>query len=183
MRSAVADLAVRLSVAENTVRMWGSGAQTLRTRTPRVWAGFREGAISAANARSVVEVVTELPVGACTAFEDAVLDAAARLAPARFRAVARSARERVHEEAIAERHRRGAARRRLALQDDLDGMSWLSMYLPSATAHRAFAGIDAAARSLECADEPRTLDQRRADVAGICSPERHRALPSASRSP
>ena len=166
VRSAAADLAIRLTVAESTVRVWGSAAQTMRASTPRVWTGFREGGISAANARTVADVVSELPADAHVAFEDAVLDAAARLAPARFRAVARSVRERVHTEALAERHRRGAAHRRLAVDADLDGMSWLSVYLPSATAHRAFVGIDAAARSLQGADEPRTLDQLRADVAG-----------------
>lgn len=166
VRSAAADLAVRLSVAESSVRAWASAAQTLRTGTPRIWAAFREGEVSAANARTVAETVSELPADARAAFEDAVLDAATRLAPARFRAVARAARERVHEEAVAERHRRAAAARRVVVEDDLDGMSWLSVYLPSATAHRAFAGIDAAARSLRGSDEPRTLDQLRADVAG-----------------
>lgn len=166
MRSAAADLAVRLSVAESSVRTWGSAAQALRASAPRIWASFREGVVSVANARCVADFVGELPADACTSFEDAVLDAVARLAPARFRAAARSARERVHKEAIADRHRRSAAARRLAIDDDLDGMSWLSVYLPSATAHRAFAGIDAAARSLQGADEARTLDQLRADVAG-----------------
>lgn len=166
VRSAAADLAVRLSVAEATVRSWGSAALTLRTSTPRVWTGFREGSVSASNARTVADTVSDLPVGARAAFEDAVLDAATHLAPARFRAVARAARERVHEQTIAERHRRGAAQRRLAVDDELDGMSWLSLYLPSVTAHRAFAGIDAAARSLQTSDEPRTLDQLRADIAG-----------------
>ena len=45
-------------------------------------------------------------------------------------------------------------------------MSWLTLRLPAADAHRAFAGIDAAARSLHSADdEQRTLAQLRADVA------------------
>ncbi len=166
VRSAVADLAVRLSVAENTVRGWGAGAQVLRSSTPRIWASFRGGGVSAANARTVVEIVSELPSTAHSAFEDAVLDAVGRLAPARFRAVARSARERVHEQAVAERHRQAAAHRRVALEVGVDGMSWLSVYLPSDTAHRAFVGIDAAARSLLVDDEVRTLDQLRADVAG-----------------
>jgi hypothetical protein len=165
VRSAAADLAVRLSVAESSVRTWGSSAQLLRASTPRIWAAFREGDVSAANIRTVVEMVGDLPDDACTAFEDAVLGPVARLAPARFRVVARSARERVHQEATDERHRRAAAARRLAIEHGHDGMSWLSVYLPSATAHRAFAGIDAVARSLQGGDESRTLDQLRADVA------------------
>jgi hypothetical protein len=164
-RSAVADLAVRLAVAENTVRSWGHAAAVLRARTPRVWSRFCEGDISSANARIVSDSVNSLPHDAHEAFEDAVLDWAVELSPARFRAIARAARERVHHEALAERHQRAAAERRLIVDDDLDGMSWLSVYLPSSTAHRAVAGIDAAAHSM-LGDDDRTLDQLRADLAG-----------------
>ncbi len=165
VRSAAADLAVRLSVAENTVRSWGGWAEQLRSATPRLWNAFREGTVSVANARTTAEFVGALPTEAHPAFEETVLAAARTLSPARFRAVARAARERVHHETLAVRHRRAAGERRLVIEDDLDGMSWLSILLPSATAHRAFAGIDTAARSLP-ADDERTLDQRRADVAG-----------------
>ena len=51
VRSAAADLAVRLAVAENTVRGWGEAARRLRSDTGRVWASFREGEVSVANAR------------------------------------------------------------------------------------------------------------------------------------
>jgi hypothetical protein len=111
-------------------------------------------------------MVSELPANAHAAFEQGVLDAVAGLAPARFRAVARSVRERVHKQAVAERHRQAAMHRRVALEVGVDGMSWLSVHLPSDTARRAFAGLDAAARTLLDTDETRTLDQLRADVAG-----------------
>jgi hypothetical protein len=166
VRSAAADLAVRLSVAENTVRTWGSNAQALRASVRRLWAAFREGGVSVANARTVAEALAELPPTSWHAFEDAVLTAAGRLAPARFRPLARAARERVHEESIERRHRRAAEGRRFSIDDQIDGMSWLSVYLPSVTAHRAAAGIDAAARSLQGSGEARTLDQLRADVVG-----------------
>jgi hypothetical protein len=164
IRSAVADLAVRLAVAENSIRAWGLAAQLLRADLPGVWAAFRDGQISVANVRSTAEFANDLDSDARAAFEQAVLEVATRLSPARFRAVARAARERVHERGIAERHERAASGRRLSVDDDLDGMSWLGIYLPSATAHRVVAGIDAAARSLQGQDD-RTLAQLRADVA------------------
>ncbi|MDP9026909.1 MAG: HNH endonuclease [Actinomycetota bacterium] len=165
VRSAAADLAVRLATAENTVRGWGEAARRLRSGARRVWAAYREGEVSVANARVIADTLGTLPDESRTAFEDLVVDAATRLAPARFRAVARAARERVHHEAIADRHLRAASLRRVVVEDDLDGMSWLSVYLTSATAHRALAVVDGAARSIQGSDD-RTLDQVRADVAG-----------------
>jgi hypothetical protein len=165
VRSAAADLAVRLAVAENAVRGWGEAARRLRSDAPRVWAAFREGDISVANARVVADTLGTLPAVSRSAFELLIVGAATRLAPARFRLVARAARERVREESLVDRRHLAGALRRLVVEDDLDGMSWLSVYLTSDVAHRALAGIDAAARSMQVADD-RTLDQVRADVAG-----------------
>jgi len=165
VRSAAADLAVRLGVAESTIRSWGGFGRDLRRDAPRVWTAFCEGRIGVTNARAVAETLATLPPEARAAFDGLVVERAEHLAPARFRAVVRAIRERVHDETIAERHRRAAIDRRVVIEDDLDGMSWLSMLLPTASAHRAFAGIDATARGLRGDDESRTLDQLRADVA------------------
>ena len=45
-RAAVADLAVRLSLAESTVRAQGHVARTLSERLPRLWAWFLDGEVS-----------------------------------------------------------------------------------------------------------------------------------------
>jgi hypothetical protein len=167
VRSAVADLAARLTVAEGTVRAWGEAASTLRRDASRTWQAFLDGRITPANARVVADTVAELPQPARGAFDRAAEGPASRLTPARFRAVARSLRDRLHAESLAERHRREAARRRIVVQDEPDGMTWLSVLLPSEIAHRAIAGIDARARRLRRDPaEFRTLEQLQADVAG-----------------
>jgi len=166
VRAAVADLAVRLGVAEQTIRAQAHQAEVLIQRAPRVWAGFREGDIGSHNARVVAEIAGDLSPTAWVAFEDAVLESATILAPARFRARARSARERVEPELFAARHTRRSEERRVWVEADRDGMAWLSAYLPAASAHRAMASINARAASLGSApDETRTLAQLRADVA------------------
>jgi hypothetical protein len=107
-RAAVADLAIRLSVAENTIRALDHQAGTLMARTPLVWARFREGEVSPSNARTVAELAASLPddrSGLWARFDAAVADDAARLAPARFTARARVLRARVHAEAADVRHR------------------------------------------------------------------------------
>ncbi len=166
-RAAVADLAVRLGLAEQTIRAQAHEAEVLLARCPRVWAAFREGDVSAPNARVVAELVDTLPAEASAAFEEKVLGAASTLAPARFRAMARNARERLAPEEATTRHKRRVEERRVFVEADLDGMCWLTAYLPAETAHAAMTRIDNAARSLAARpDETRTLAQLRADIAG-----------------
>ena len=166
VRAAVADLAVRLGVAEQTIRAQAHQAELLITRAPRVWRYFREGEVLAANARIVADLVASLSASAWDAFDDAVLEPATSLAPARFRTRARALRERVEPELITERHQRRAEDRRAWVEPDIDGMAFLTVHAPLADCHRAMRHIDAGARSLAShPDEARTLAQLRADVA------------------
>lgn len=165
-RAAAADLAVRLGMSEATVRAQAFDADTLLMRLPRLWAAFRLGDVSAVNARIAAELVRSLPEDRDAEFDEA-LSGIVSCAPGRFRARARVLRERLHPVALAERVRVATGTRGVWIDNDLDGMAHLTMRLPADVAHRAFARIDAAARSLnESADETRTLAQLRADVAG-----------------
>jgi hypothetical protein len=168
VRAAVADLAVRLRLSESTVRGYAVDADTLRTRMPRLWARFCDGEVNPQNARTAAELVRSLPDGAEPAarFDEAIADIADR-APGRFRMRARVLRERIHSVALAERAAAAAQTRGVWIDNEVDGMAYLTMKLPADAAHRAFARIDSAARSLSHdADETRTLAQLRADVAG-----------------
>ena len=59
---------------------------------------------------------------------------AGELVPSRFRAKARTWRERHHPESIEARHTMSAADRRVEYTPDRDGMAWLSAHLPADTA-------------------------------------------------
>ncbi|UUL76634.1 HNH endonuclease [Pseudarthrobacter sp. Fe7] len=87
------------------------------------------------------------------------------LAPARFRAKARTWRERHHPESIDKRHAKGVADRRMEYTPDRDGMAWLSLYLPGDTACAIWNRTTATARGLQGPDETRTLTQLRPDIA------------------
>jgi len=81
----------------------------------------------------------------------------------RFKAKARTWRERHHPESIEKRHAKGVTDRRVECRPDQDGMAWLSACLP---AHQAMAGwnrLNALARAAQGPDESRTLTQIRAD--------------------
>jgi hypothetical protein len=166
MDAAIADIAMRLAVAEGTVVTMARQADLLRTRTPHVWATFREGEISAANARTVAATLESLPENADT---DAALDAKAvgwaELPPARFKGRLHTLRERLHPISLTERHREAAAGRRVWRDQDRDGMACLGAQLRAPDAEMAWQRIDGIARHLaDAADETRTLDQLRADV-------------------
>jgi hypothetical protein len=97
---------------------------------------------------------------------DEALVAIIHLAPGRFRMRARVLRERIHAVALAERVEAAATTRGVWIDNDVDGMAFLTMKLRAEDAHRAYARIDAEARNLARApDETRTLAQLRADVA------------------
>lgn len=166
VRAAIADLAARLSLSEQTIRSQDHQAELLLMRTPRVWALFREGDIPAANARTIAELSQSLPATAWATFDERVIAGATTLAPARFKAQARAIRERIQPTEAIERHRAAAEARRFWIDRDLDGMSWLGAYQPAEQAERAFAHVDGIARQLASQpDETRTLEQLRADVA------------------
>ena len=120
-RSAIADLAMRLAIAENTIRAYEHQAVTMLARTPLVWERFREGEVSPANARAVTELAASLPDGddrMFAAFDAAVVENAARLAPARFRPFARKLREQLVADTAAERHESERTRRRVTVEPD-----------------------------------------------------------------
>jgi hypothetical protein len=165
--AAVADLALRLTLAEGTIVTLARQAQLLRTRAPRVWDAFHAGEFSVANARQVAVTLESLPKNVEA---DAALDAKAvewgRHAPARFKERLRVLRERLHPRSLTERHQEAAKCRRVWRDHDRDGMGFLGMQLTAPDVEMAWQRIDDTARHLAGqSDETRTLDQLRADVA------------------
>lgn len=167
-RAAIADLAVRLAVSENTIRAHEQQAVVMIARTPLTWERFRWGEVSPANARTVAESAASLPdddASAHSAFDAAIVEHAVRLAPARLKPVARKLRERLVAETAEDRHRSALESRRVVTEHALDGMGWLSAFLPAEVMTAALARLDAEALILSAEPaETRTMDQLRADI-------------------
>lgn len=163
-RAAVADLATRIGMAEGTVVALARQSEALRDATPRVWALFREGGISAPNARALADRVVEVSPERWYDLDVAAVELAP-LAPARFAARLRAVVERLASEPAVERHRRAVEQRRVCVDADRDGMSWLSLYVTDADAARVMARLDASAAALDRGGETRTREQLRADAA------------------
>ena len=163
-RAAAADLAVRLSLAESTVRAYGMVAQTLRQSLPLVWAWFAEGDISTQNAREAASIVSELPADLWAEFETRIMGAIT-LAPARFKATARAVREKLQAQTLTERHEAANAHRGGWTEVDRDGMGWLHAHLSAEKLVMVGAALDGLAFGLFTeSDEQRTMAQLRADV-------------------
>jgi len=141
---------------------------------PRTLAALQAGTISWSHAVVMADETAGLDPGGVAALEAHFLDPeapdAARGCPAgelpahRFRAKARTWRERHHAESLEKRHAKGVAERRVEFRPDQDGMAWLSAYLPADQALGGWNRLTAMARSLQGPDEPRTLTQLRADT-------------------
>ena len=163
-RAAEADLAVRLSLAESTVRSYGMVARTLRERLPLFWAWFAEGDVSTQNAREAASIVSELPAALWAEFETRIM-AAITLAPARFKARARAVREKLQAQTLIERHEAANAHRGVWTEVDRDGMGWLHAHLSAEKLAMVGAALDGIAFGLFTeSDELRTMAQLRADV-------------------
>jgi hypothetical protein len=173
--STIAEVACVLTVSERTAAALLDQSRHLTTGLPLTLSALRDGAISWQHARIMCDETSSLDGAGAAALEAHFLDSdspdaargcpAGELVPSRFRAKARSWRERHHPVSIEVRHHKGVLDRRLEYTPDQDGMAWLSAYLPAGTAAGIWDRTTAAARALQGPTEPRTLTQLRADIA------------------
>ncbi|APX00724.1 HNH endonuclease signature motif containing protein [Arthrobacter sp. QXT-31] len=172
--SVTAEVAGALRVSERSAGALLCEAQTLATERPLTLAALQVGRISWQHARVMCEETANLEPAAAAALETHFLDPdspgfargcfAGELAPGRFRAKARSWRERHHQDSIEKRHFKSVKDRRLEYTPDRDGMAWISAFLPADQAAGIWNRTTAIARGLQGPTETRTLSQLRADV-------------------
>ena len=171
----VAEVAGVLTVSERSAGVFLGECVALTSRLPLTLAALGEGTLSWQHARVMVDETANLDAAGAAALEAHFLDPAApdpargcpagELVPGRFRAKARTWRERHHPVSIETRHRKCAADRRVEFVPDNDGMAWFNTYLPAETAAGIWNRTTAGARALQGPEESRTLTQLRADVA------------------
>lgn len=167
VRSAAADIGARAQLSDNQVRARAHRAAILIQRCPKVWAACRAGEVSEQNASITADVAAALPGDpkVWAVFDEALAEPATALVPGRYRLRARAVRERVHPRALTERHADAAAKRRVDLTPDFDGMAELSLRIAADKAHAIDDLAEQHARHLLSLEgESRTLEQLRADV-------------------
>ncbi|WP_457948205.1 DUF222 domain-containing protein [Pseudarthrobacter sp. alpha12b] len=149
-------------------------SHALTATLPRTFAALQAGVLSWSHAVAMADETASLDPAGAAALEAHFMDPDA-LDPARgcpvgempahrFRAKARTWRERHHAESIEKRHAKGVADRRVELRADQDGMAWLSAYVPADQAVAGWNRLTAIARGMQGPDESRSMAQLRADT-------------------
>ncbi|GAA1763529.1 DUF222 domain-containing protein [Agromyces humatus] len=149
-RAVTAELATALHVPERTMQRQLDDATALSTRLPTTLAAMRDGAISMAHARVVIEHTSDLgddDRDTVARLDDVLAELSRSNTAATVRRRARVLREQVMTETLAERHRKARAKRRVEFEAAADGMAWLHALLPAADAALIFDRLDGVARA------------------------------------
>ncbi|WP_142059859.1 HNH endonuclease signature motif containing protein [Pseudarthrobacter sp. B4EP4b] len=173
-RSLVAEVGCALAIGDRAAGALLAESHALTTSLPRALAALQAGTMSWAHARTMVEQTSCLDPAAAAALEAHFLDpdapGAARGCPVgempayRFKARARTWRERHHPESLEKRHAKGVADRRVEYWPDHDGMAWVAALLPADRASAICNRLTAIARGKQGPNEPRTLPEIKADT-------------------
>ena len=161
----VLDAAVILKISEGATQILFHQCRLLDEHLPATFTALQDGAISFRHATVIAEEADSLPVEARTAFDADMAPRARQMTAVQLGRKARAVRETMHPQSIRERHVRAAADRRVCVEPARDGMARLELLMPAPEAFGIFNRLDDTARALAGPDEPRTLDQLRADVA------------------
>ena len=140
-------------------KAWSEATASLVPPAPSIVRRWRTQAVARRS------LVSEL-AAALRPSDKAAFPFAMRLSLGRFDRNARVLRERAHPESIELPHSTSRDTREVSIQPGLDGMSWLTAHLPSATARAIYDRVTDVATHLQSTTEPRTLTQLRPDVFG-----------------
>ncbi|UGS25532.1 HNH endonuclease [Microbacterium resistens] len=156
-RSMFAEVSAGLKVTRFAATKALATGFALSDRFPATASALRNGAISRRHAEVIVDGAAPLGVSATDAhraYEGQVVPYASAETPARTQAFARSVVAAVAPRTAVERHARARDDRRVTVQDVEDGMSWLSILMPSVLAHAVHervTGISRGIRALRAA--------------------------------
>lgn len=162
---AVDEVAAALGWSAHRVQTVAARLRRLRRDLPHTAALWRAGRIDGFKAAKLVEAANRLTrPESVTALDDAAADRAASQTPTQLQQWLHRRVARLEPDAAERRHRRAHADRRLTSRMDLDGMGSLWMAAGAADIAAIDTHLNGLARQLGGQD-PRTMDQRRADLA------------------
>lgn len=158
------EVAMSFTLSKNAARHLIEESETLVTDLPATLEALGTGTVRYEHARLIASTAWSLPRQARGVFEEEVLPWAKTLIFSAFRAKVLQARERLHTESMEERHERAAAFRAVTLEPGEDGVGFLTIRDSNEVLAAIYNRITDTALST-FAEDPRTLAQRRADVA------------------
>jgi hypothetical protein len=161
-RALVAEVALALGVGEHAARGLLADAEVLATKATATLDALCSGVISYAHASRLADEVADLPAAAVAEVEAAVLSRGPGVTAARFGALARAARDRLHPVPAEVRHAAAALKADVWVDEGKDGMSWLTAHLPTPVAHAAYDRLTRTAIKAKDGGDPRGVGQLRA---------------------
>jgi hypothetical protein len=158
-------LAYRMKITETMAGLYLHHGHMLTDHLPHTLEALVEGEISYKHATVIVDQADTLPAEARGAFDAELAPTARDITAGTLTTKARHLREKMHPESIRDRHVKATADRYLAVEPTKDGMAYLTVLLPAVEGIGIFNRIHDIADSVNCATDPRTPAQIRADIA------------------
>lgn len=172
-RCAVIDAALRLQMSENQIRNLTHTVDRARAMLPLLWDRAWEGFATLTQVEIGVDLLPQFSGhdDARGVFDAALADAVLTCVPGALRAKARRLAARLAPADPVAEYREAFTRRRVYVEPDESGMSWVHLYTDTATARAIYRRATSTAKNMRkrarhgrIAD-PRTRDQVRADLA------------------
>jgi hypothetical protein len=163
-RDVAAELALVLSVTEHTAQKTLALARALTDRLPNTFAAMKHGELDPYKASKIADPTACLTDEHALAVDNLLAGRLAGKNPGQLRRAAIASVHRVDPEGAAHRAHRRRAERRVESCTARTPWPRSPPTSPVEIATAAYTRLDRTARALRRADEPRTLDQLRADV-------------------
>lgn len=173
-RSVRLELAAALRITENQAGMLMYRAEALVHRYPTVWNSLAHAGMTERHATIIVDELAPLEPEVAARVVESARELAETLAVGPFRRALRRLIDRELAPTLSVRHEHAVRRRRIFVEPEADGMSWLHALVPSVEAHAIHGRITAKGKALLAAQvggersggqpDDRTLDEIRADI-------------------
>ncbi|WP_341579351.1 HNH endonuclease signature motif containing protein [Microbacterium schleiferi] len=173
-RSVRLELAAALRITENQAAMLMYRAEALVHRYPTIWNSLAHAGMTERHATIIVDELAPLEPQVAARLVEKVRELAETLAIGPFRRALRRLIDRELAPTLSVQHEHAVRRRRIFVEPEADGMSWLHALLPSVEAHAIHGRITAQGKALLAAQvggegggsqpDDRTLDEIRTDI-------------------
>ncbi len=182
LRSMAAELAVDARVSDRTVQTQLFEAHRTVTQFAASWEAWREGRVSRAHVRVIVDAGADLPEDeARAAYEAEVLAHAETTSAGRVRSYAEQVAESLNPRTMQERHDEAVLGRRVWVEDLRDGMSMLGVIGPSVEVHGVHDRLTRQGKAIKAADRAVRREASERAAAGGDAAERDAAGGDAER--
>ncbi|MCQ1996479.1 HNH endonuclease signature motif containing protein [Arthrobacter sp. zg-Y1171] len=161
---AASECAAILNIPQVTAQRMMLEADKLCSTHTATLTGLEEGNLSYQHAQVLLDQCQNVPATALPEFEADLLAAAPGHTRAQFACKARRLREKQYPETVTKRHLTAFEQRKVTLDREEDGMSWLSAHLRAEDAQQIYTTLSTAAQGEQTAGDSRTTDQLRADI-------------------